>query len=190
MKLLVNAPTGDQRLIEVGPGGGYFDPSRVLWDERMDGALPAITLGGMVRSGDTLVFDQARMDAHTAAIALSRPAMASQIDATVAAIYAKPSAFVKEYEAREAQARAFKAAGYTGTVPPRVQGFATPAAMTAQAASDLIIAQADQLLAALDLLSDLRMQKYAVTGAATDAGARTVFDSTMASIAAIAASLG
>ncbi len=65
-KLLVNAPNGAQELITVGEGGGYFDPARVLWDERVDGPLPAITLGGMVRDGDSLVFDQATFDATNA----------------------------------------------------------------------------------------------------------------------------
>ncbi len=67
MKLLVNAPSGRQELIEVGKGGGYFDVVRVLWDERQDGPLPEITLGGMVRNGGALAFSQLRMDAHVAA---------------------------------------------------------------------------------------------------------------------------
>ncbi|MCA0214506.1 MAG: hypothetical protein LCH79_15180 [Proteobacteria bacterium] len=66
-KLLVNAPSGAQELLTVGPGGGYFDSSRVLWDEREDGRLPEITFGGMVRNGNALVFSQARMDEHMAA---------------------------------------------------------------------------------------------------------------------------
>jgi hypothetical protein len=49
MKLLVNDPAGAQELIEIGVGGAYFDPDRVLWDERIDGTLTEITLGGMVR---------------------------------------------------------------------------------------------------------------------------------------------
>lgn len=48
-RLLVNAPSGLQEVIEIGEGGGYFDESRVLWDERADGPLPDITLGGMTR---------------------------------------------------------------------------------------------------------------------------------------------
>lgn len=67
-KLLVNAPTGQQEIIEVGEGGGYFDAARVLWDEREDGPLPAVTLGGMVREGAKLVFSQARMDEHIASV--------------------------------------------------------------------------------------------------------------------------
>lgn len=68
MKILVDAPSGAQELIEIGEGGGYFDSARVLWDERTIGPLPAITLGGMKRAGAALVFDQARMAAHLAAI--------------------------------------------------------------------------------------------------------------------------
>ena len=86
MKLLVNTPNGTQEVIVVGEGGGYFDPDRVIWDERLDGELPEITLGGMVRvvvvtPGDPVIledgtelpqevstghleFDQAVMDAH------------------------------------------------------------------------------------------------------------------------------
>ena len=34
MKLLVDAPSGRKELIEIDEGGGYFDESRILWDER------------------------------------------------------------------------------------------------------------------------------------------------------------
>lgn len=56
-KLLVNAPSGVQEIIEIGEGGSYFEPERVLWDERKDGALPEVTVGGMVRNGAELVYD-------------------------------------------------------------------------------------------------------------------------------------
>lgn len=68
MILLVNTPSGTQELITVGNGGNYFDDARVLWDTRNDGALPEITLGGMVRVNGELVFDQARMDQHLTAL--------------------------------------------------------------------------------------------------------------------------
>jgi hypothetical protein len=67
IKLLVDAPSGAQEMLEIDVTGSYYDESRVLWDERTDGPLPEITLGGMVRDGDTLVFSQSRMDEHTAA---------------------------------------------------------------------------------------------------------------------------
>ena len=58
MRLLVNAPSEVQELIHIGPGGGYFDESRVLWDERKDGPLPDITVGGMVKNKGRLEFSQ------------------------------------------------------------------------------------------------------------------------------------
>lgn len=48
-KLLVNSPTGLQEIVEVTASGSYFDSSLVIWDERKDGPLPEVTLGGMVR---------------------------------------------------------------------------------------------------------------------------------------------
>jgi len=58
-KLLVNAPTGRQEVIDIQESGSYFKKSRVIWDERKDGPLPEITLGGMKRSGKKLVLDNA-----------------------------------------------------------------------------------------------------------------------------------
>lgn len=54
IRLLVNAPTGKQEIIFIDESGSYFDPARVLWDERVDGALPAVTLGKMQRTGNQL----------------------------------------------------------------------------------------------------------------------------------------
>lgn len=186
-KLLVNAPSGAQEIIEVGEGGGYFDIARVLWDEREDGPLPQITLGGMVRSGAELVFSQSRMDQHTAVInpPYDRHAATVLIDEAVAAIYGRFTRFQLEYTEREAQAKAYKDAGYTGPVPPRVAEFATPAGMPAQAATDLILQQAVSLRTAQGELSALRMRKYEVLRAATDEQAQAVAAEILAAIAAV-----
>lgn len=54
-KVLVNAPSGKQEIIEIDESGGYFDAARVLWDERSDGVMPAtFTLGKMQRVGNNL----------------------------------------------------------------------------------------------------------------------------------------
>ena len=74
--LLVNSPTGRQEIIEVSNGGGYFDAARVLWDERIDGPMPVITLGGMTRIDGVLTYSQARADEH---IAASRPPVPAQV---------------------------------------------------------------------------------------------------------------
>lgn len=68
MRLLINAPTGLQEVIEITESGAYFNSTRVLWDERVDGALPLITVGEVIRQGNSLVFDAARKATHNAAL--------------------------------------------------------------------------------------------------------------------------
>ena len=68
-QLLVDAPNGEQWLLTVDDTGGYFDPQRVLWDTSINGALPNITVGGVVRDGTGLAYSQARNDQHSAAVA-------------------------------------------------------------------------------------------------------------------------
>ncbi|PHX98298.1 MAG: hypothetical protein CK529_13675 [Rhodospirillaceae bacterium] len=146
----------------------------------------------------SIPFTTAEEDARTVALAAQalvflpnlKTDLSKQIDAAVLAIYDRPMALSKEYEAREKAAADYKAAGYTGTVPARLAGFATPAGMTATAAADLILSQAARLRGALDSLSDLRMRKYEVQRATTEADARSVHAAIMAQIAAVAASLG
>lgn len=54
-KLLVNSPSGEQKIEQVYECGSYFDESLVIWDERSDGQLPeAITLGKMQRIDNQL----------------------------------------------------------------------------------------------------------------------------------------
>jgi len=54
-KLLIEFPDGNQKVIEVSETGGFFDKSKVLWDERTDGAIPTdIELGKMSRNGKRL----------------------------------------------------------------------------------------------------------------------------------------
>lgn len=67
-KLLVNQPSGKQEVIEIAATGEYFDPSRVVWDERTDGALPAVTLGKMHRNGDQLETLADYLPEHSAAL--------------------------------------------------------------------------------------------------------------------------
>lgn len=195
-KLLVNAPSGVQEVVQVGPGGGYFDAARVLWDERVDGPLPAITLGGMIRVGPALEFSQVRMDETTAAgqpqpeplIDLARR-LAADTDARIAAIYNRWTRFDQEYVAREAAARAFAAAGYEGDCSVWVTSFAEPAGLPLQAAADIIISQADALRGALEQLGALRMRKYEITRALTAPAAQAAYDSIINQAAAIEAVL-
>lgn len=56
-KMIVNSPSGEQQVIEVGIGGEYFDQSLVVWDERKDGKISEnieIEAGKMVRVGNDI----------------------------------------------------------------------------------------------------------------------------------------
>ena len=67
-KLLVNTPSGKQEVIEIGLGGGYFDDSRVVWDERKDGKLPDdIQIGKMQRVNNALVTSDEFIHEHVVA---------------------------------------------------------------------------------------------------------------------------
>lgn len=116
-----------------------------------------------------------------------RAAAAQQIDEAVAGIYGRFTRFAIEYQEREAQAQAFKDAGYAGPVPAMVAQFATPAGMQAQAATDLILTQAVNLRTAQSALSALRMRKYEVLRAESDAQAQAAADAILQAIAAVGA---
>lgn len=98
------------------------------------------------------------------------------VDDRIAAIYARWTRFETEYTAREAAARAFVAAEYEGAASVWVSAFATATGMECAAAADLIIAQADALHTALELLGALRMRKYEIASAEDAAGAQAAHD--------------
>jgi len=75
--------------------------------------------------------------------ASERSALIKQIDVDTDAIYLAVQGYRgPEYELAEADATAYKAAGYTGTVPGSVQSWATAKTQTAQWATDDILATA------------------------------------------------
>lgn len=157
-----------------------------------DADLPMYWTGAVwsYAAGIWSVLDTLRYAAiTTAALADLKTKLSKQIDDAVLAVYDRPMLLSKEYEAREKAAADYKAAGYTGTVPARLAGFATPAGMAPQAAADLVLSQAAQLRGALDSLGDLRMRKYEVNRATSELAIRTQHAAIMAQIAAIAAAL-
>jgi hypothetical protein len=71
MKILINDIDGLQKMLEVHKSGGYFDQSRVIWNEKVDGQFPEEHIdhiGGLSRSGNNLIFSQATYDAQQVAI--------------------------------------------------------------------------------------------------------------------------
>jgi len=62
-KIIVNAPTGKQELIEIEESGSYFDESLVVWDERKDGKIPEESIssvGFLKKWGARLIVDKER----------------------------------------------------------------------------------------------------------------------------------
>lgn len=81
------------------------------------------------------------------------------INGAVAQAYHNVTRFEAEYKLREQQARDYKEGGCKGDVPEQVAAFAKPAGKTACEATDIIIAQADNLRMVFGKLGALRMRK-------------------------------
>ncbi|MES2262080.1 MAG: hypothetical protein V4724_26465 [Pseudomonadota bacterium] len=155
--------------------------------EMVDAELPpGFTLAGYGWDGAGVV-EKPTMSAED--LAALRQRLVVAVDDTIAAIYARWTRFETEYTAREAAARAFAAGGYEGDPGVWVTAFATPAGLSAQAAADRIIEQADGLRGALEQLGALRMAKYGILAAGTAAGAQAAHDTIIAQAGAIAGTL-
>ncbi|WP_278584177.1 hypothetical protein [Eikenella corrodens] len=104
--------------------------------------------------------------------------------------YRHVTRFQPEYLLREQQARDYKAGGCKGEAPLQVAAFAKPAGKTACEATDIIIAQADNLRMVMGKLGALRMRKFELKGlqTATEVEKRTA--EILAEIKPIADKLG
>jgi len=71
IKLLINDIDDIQKIIEIEITGNYFDASRILWDERIDGAISDEQLaqvGGFTLIDNEIVFSQDDFDANQALV--------------------------------------------------------------------------------------------------------------------------
>jgi len=84
IKLLINDITGEQKIILIDATGSYFDNTRVLWDERLDGVLPAVTLGKMIRVGGSLQTQASFLTEHQAYLDAIASKAADEARVTVA----------------------------------------------------------------------------------------------------------
>lgn len=114
---------------------------------------------------------------------------AAQINDAVEAVLQPLTRFEVEYKRREAQARAYRDAGYKGDVPCQVAAFAKPTGKTPKEAADIIIAQADMLYSLLDKLGELRMCKFELGSLKTAAEVETRTAEIVAQIESAAAQL-
>nr|DAR99448.1 MAG TPA: hypothetical protein [Caudoviricetes sp.] len=104
--------------------------------------------------------------------------------------YRHVTRFWPEYEVREQQARDYKAGGCKGEAPEQVAAFAKPAGKTACEATDIIIAQADNLRMVMGKLGALRMRKFELKGLKTAAEVDKRTAEILAEIKPIADKLG
>ena len=103
-RLLVNSPSGKQETVEISATGSYFDLSRVLWDERIDGLLPEIAIGKMDRVDNQLVTLADFIPEHAAAVkAESVPKSVPMVFARLAMHNANVLTAVDTYIANAAQ---------------------------------------------------------------------------------------
>ncbi len=55
-KLIVNSPSGEQKIEVISDTGSYFDKALIVWDERLHGILPdVVPLGKIKRDGKKLI---------------------------------------------------------------------------------------------------------------------------------------
>lgn len=96
-----------------------------------------------------------------------------------------------QYESAEKQSAAYKAAGYTGTVPPKVQAWATAKNQTATWAADSQIATAEAWRSAEDALYAKRLLLKETARVAVDAAGLDEIKANWATfLAALKISLG
>lgn len=112
------------------------------------------------------------------------------INDAVEQAYHHVTRFEAEYKLREQQARDYKAGGCKGEAPLQVAAFAKPAGKTACEATDIIIAQADNLRMVMGKLGALRMRKFELKGLKTAAEVEKRTAEILAEIRPIADKLG
>lgn len=91
-KLLVEFPDGNQNVIDIDATGSFFDPTKVLWDERVNGPLPNdIELGKMELINGQLVNRGSYIDGHQEYIQAEEQ---SNIADNVAQLWAAADAYI------------------------------------------------------------------------------------------------
>lgn len=140
-KLLIIKPDDSRDIITVGDTGGYYDPTKIVWDERVDGAMPVDAVPSMVKIDGKLVIDEELLATVAANELLERKALAllavdTGNDAVITMVIGRRDT---EYLQAEKQARAYVDAGYTGDTPPYVHSWAVAKGETERWAADNIL---------------------------------------------------
>lgn len=125
-------------------------------------------------------------------LAARKVTLTKQVDAMVDKIMADAiGGRLSQYQRAESHARAYKAASYSGTVPPAVKSWSETKSKSATWAADSIIAQADALIAAEEAIYDRRLKvKEAIRSATLDADLDIATPTFNAFVSAIRTQLG
>jgi len=163
-----------------------------ITEETYTALLAGQSLGKVIVSGEKgypMLADQQPLPITIAGLCLR---IDNAADAARAAVAGDPLRAV-EYATAAAEAQAFAAAGYQGTVPPMVAAWAING-RTPQQAADSILAEAAQYNAALVQLRTVRLNAKELIRSAMAAGnveqAQDIAAETIASIQAAVAGIG
>ena len=140
-KLLVIKPDGMRDIIEVDVSGSYYDQSKVIWDERIDGKMPADADPNMTKVNGKLVVDEALVsESETRQLLDAKMSALVDVDLSnddvVTAVIGRRDT---EYLMAEKQAQAYIDAGYKGDTFPYVDSWAQAKSADQKWAADNII---------------------------------------------------
>lgn len=159
MKLVVNAPTGKGEVIEIGEGGGYFDQSRVVWDEREDGPVPAAML---------VEIEAANAPSLADLKAAKKIEVNKECDLRMNALVASyPAQEVATFAKQETEARAFLANSAAST--PLIDALAANRGVPKAELAARIVAKADAFAAYAGRVIGYRQKLEDQIDAATEA---------------------
>jgi len=140
-RLLVVNPEGIREIISIDDSGSYYDQSKVVWDERINGPMPDNACPSMVVVDGSLVVDDSILAATIAKQLDDRKSQAiidvdCDSDDVVNDVIGRRDT---EYLMAEKQAQDFIAAGYNGDTYPYVSSWAAAKNATESWAADNII---------------------------------------------------
>jgi len=157
-KLLVIQPDDSRAIISIADTGSYYDPTRIVWDERTDGKMPDNAIPEMVKVGSNLVIDPSMLSEKEAALLSDKKvgslAHIDQINDTIVDMVIGRRD--TEYLMAEKQAQAYIDANYEGDTYPYVDSWAQAKKSDQKWAADNIIETANNWRT---LQSDMRAKR-------------------------------
>lgn len=157
-KLLVIRPDGTRDIVPIEDSGSYYDQSKVVWDERIDGKMPADACPNMRKVNGKLVVDEALVfEAKTKELGGGKMSALMSVDLSnddiVTAVIGRRDT---EYLMAEKQAQVYIDAGYKGDTYPYVDSWAMAKSKSEKWSADNIIETANNWRA---IQADMRSKR-------------------------------